>query len=188
MIRTNRILIAILVLATASLACNLGIRGVKTPAPLIPVSTEAVQSLEETAVNSFDKFQQTGQVNLTVTEEQLTSMVALELEEQATEGISNPQVYLRDGQIQLAGDVQTQGLSAPARMVMEVDIDANGRPSLQIVSANVGPFPVPDSLIESVETRLNRAFLNQLDEMAPNAVVESVVIADGSMTITGQTR
>jgi uncharacterized protein YpmS len=188
MSRKFLILVAILAVATATLACNLGRRAAETPAPLIPVSTEAVQSLEETAVNSYNELQQTGEVNLTVTEEQLTSMVALELEQQGADGISNPQVFLRDGQIQLTGDVQTQGISATARMAMEVDIDGNGRPSLQIVSANIGPFPVPDSLIENVETRLNQAFLNELDERAPNLVVESVVIADGSMTITGHTR
>lgn len=186
--RKYMVLVAILVLATASLACNLGRRADNTPAPLIPVSTEAVQSLEETAVNSYNQLQQTGKVNLTVTEEQLTSMVALELEQQGTEGFSNPQVFLRDGQIQLTGDIQTQGISAPAKMVMEVDVDDNGRPKVRIVSANVGPFPVPDSLVETVETRLNQAFQKELDEKAPNMVVESIVIADGSMTVTGHTR
>jgi uncharacterized protein YpmS len=188
MSRKYLVLISILVLATANLACNLGRRAATTPAPLVPVSTEAAQSLEETAVNSYNEFQQTGNVDLTVTEEQLTSMVALELENQGTEGITNPQVYLQDGQIQLTGDVQTQGITAPAKMVMEVEIDSDGRPNLQIISANVGPFPVPDSLVDNVETRLNQAFLNQLDKMAPNMVVESLVIADGSMTVTGHTR
>jgi len=188
MSRENRILVVIVVLASAALACNFGRRAVETPALQVPVSTEAVQSLEETAANSYNEFQQSGKINLTVTEEQLTSMVAQELEEQGTEGISNPQVHLRDGQIQLTGDIQTQGITAPATMVMEVTIDDNGRPSLQIISANVGPFPVPESLIENVEIRLNQAFLNQLDEMAPNLVVESVVIGDGKMTVTGHTR
>jgi hypothetical protein len=188
MMKKNRIWIAILLLAGASLACNLGLNGVKTPEPRIPVSTEAVQSLEETAANSYNEFQQTGQVNLTVTEEQLTSVVALELAKQETDSISNPQVLLRDGQIQLSGDVHTQGISAPGRVIMEVDVDSDGRPGLRIVSATVGPFPLPDSLLENVETRLNRAFLQKLDEMAPNLVVESVVIADGSMTISGHTR
>lgn len=187
MYRKYLMLVVLLVLAGVTLACNLGKSAVNND-PLIPVSTESVQSLEETAVNSYNEFRQTGEVNLTVTEEQLTSMVALELAEQGTQGISDPQVFLRDGQIQLTGDVQTQGITAPATMVMEVDLDGNGRPSLRIVSANIGPFPVPDSLIENVETRLNQAFLNQLEEKAPNMFVESVVIADGNMTVTGHTR
>jgi len=45
--KKNRLWIIIVVLATVSLACNLSIFSPKTPAPPIPVTTEAVQSLKK---------------------------------------------------------------------------------------------------------------------------------------------
>jgi len=88
--KKNRLWLIIFVLAAVSLACNLSIFSPKTPAPPIPVTTEAVQSLEETAQNAYDDFQQSGTVKLTITEAQLTSLVAIKLAESGDQTITNP--------------------------------------------------------------------------------------------------
>ncbi len=180
--------ILLLVLAAASLACNLGRKGVKTPEPTIPVSTEAVQGLEATVQNTYNEMQQTGAINLTITEEQLTSLLAFELVDTAGSAISNPQVRLRDGQVEITADLKSDDFSAQAKVVADVNIDSGGKPSLDVVSANIGPIPLPEQLVKEVENQLNQAFIGQIAMMAPNLFIESIVIENGTMTITGHTQ
>jgi hypothetical protein len=180
------LLIILFVLAAVSLACNLG-RRVSTPVPTIPVSTEAVESLEESVDEAIEEAQQTGLIDLEITESELTSIVALELEKSGTDSVADPQITLDDGQILISAQVNTSGLSARIQATMEVTIDGAGRPVFNVVSATLGPFPVPADLVSEVETRINRAFQDQIDERAPGLFIESIVIDGGSMRITGRT-
>jgi hypothetical protein len=182
----RRFLLVLLVLAFVSLACNLG--APRTPAPPPPVSTEAVESLEKTLENAADAMQQSGEINLEIDEAQLTSLVAFQLEEHGDESIQDPQVYLRDGQIQLFGTVERQGISGTARVIMTAAVDAEGRPDLNIESASIGPLPIPEQIVSELESQLDQAFGEQIEALAPNTWIESIVIADGKMTITGHAR
>jgi uncharacterized protein YpmS len=181
-----RFVCILLVLAVVTLACNFGSR--ETPAPPPPVSTEAVVNLEATLESAADQIRESGEVHLEMDEAQLTSLVTFELQESGEEMISDPQIYLRDGQIQVFGTVERQNLSGTARVVMTVDLDEEGRPDLNVVSASLGPFPIPQQIVDNIESELNEAFTEQLDSMAPNTRFESIVIDDGKMTITGHAR
>ena len=184
--KTYRLASILLLLAAVTLACNLGARA--TPAPPPPVSTEAVENLEATLENAAETIQETGEVHLEMDEAQLTSLVAFELQDSDEEMVSNPQVYLRDGQIQVYGDVERENISGTARVVMTVELDEDGRPDLNVVSASLGPFPIPGQLVDEIEAQLNEAFTEQLDSLAPKTRFESITIADGKMTITGHAR
>ena len=186
--KKNRFWIIIFVLALVSLACNLSIFRPKTPAPPIPVTTEAVQSLEETAQDAFNGIQQNGAVRLAITEAQLTSLVALKLQEYGDQGITNPQVYLRDGKVQVFGTIKRDNLEATAKVVIAVGVDSSGNPVFDIESANLGPFPLPQELISELETRLNLIFQEQIASLAPNTAIDSIQIADGQMVIEGHQR
>ena len=186
--KKNRLWLIIFVLAAVSLACNLSIFNPKTPAPPIPVTTEAVQSLEETAQNAYDDFQQSGTVKLTITEAQLTSLLAMKLAESGDQTITNPQVYLRDGKIQVFGTVKTDNLEAIAEVIVGVGVDSSGQPSFNIESAKLGPFPLPDNLISQLETRLDLIFQQEIASLAPNTAIDSIQITDGQMIIEGHQR
>jgi uncharacterized protein YpmS len=176
----------LLLLAVVTLACNLGSR--QTPAPPPPVSTEAVQDLEATLESAVDKIRETGEVHLELDEAQLTSLVAFELQESGDDMIRDPQVYLRDGQIQVFGTVERQNITGTARVALTVDLDDEGRPNLNVVSASLGPFPIPQQIVDNIESELDEAFTRQLNSLAPNTRFDSIVIADGKMTITGHAR
>jgi uncharacterized protein YpmS len=182
------ILLIIAVLTATSLACNLTQRLFATPKPTIPVTTESAQSLESTLENAYEQGQQTGEINFSVTEEQLTSMVALQLSQLSEQPFQNPQVYLQNGQIQVTGKVSTQGIQAPAKIVGTVTVDSSGIPSLHVTSATVGPFSIPSSIINNLETQFNQIFLMQIYQMYPNLFVEQVTIENGVMSIQGHTR
>lgn len=186
LMKNVRTLVIILsVLAAMSLACNLG-RNAATPEPTIAVSTEAVESLEEAVDEAFDEAQQTGAINLVITESQLTSIVAFELEKSGSKSITDPQIQLDDGQIHITAQAKATGISAQARIVMEVSVDSAGRPVFEVVSAGIGPIPLPADLVSEIEARINRAFREQIADAAPEMFIESIVIEGGSMRITGR--
>ena len=178
----------IFLLMLSSLACSLNFWSTATPEAVIPITTEAVERLEETAQGAFQEAQTSGEVNLVITEAQLTSILAFELDERAGEMINNLQVFLRDEQIHMTGDVNTEGISAQVEATVDVRVDSAGQPILNVVSANIGPFPVPGDLISEVEVAINKAFQDQIKSMAPDMHVERIIIDDGKMTITGRTK
>jgi uncharacterized protein YpmS len=176
------------ILVTASLACYFtGVRQEATPEP-VPVTTEAVETLEENAQDAAKAFQDSGEINMEVTEEQLTSLVVFELQKQQDPVLQNPQVYLRDGQVQLRGDVQQGGITAPLEMNMTVSADADGRPQYEVVSAKVGPFPLPQSILDQMTSQIDAVFASQFGEDVDKIYIEQITIADGRMNIQGRPR
>lgn len=182
--------LALSALLVASLACNLPGRATQAPANAtpIPVSTEALENLQEN-VQSAAATAQSGQpVTLTVTEQQLTSLVAFELQSQEQPIMTDPQVRLQNGQIIVTGNVTQQGISAPLNAVLTPSVDAQGKPHFEIVSAKVGPLPVPQSILDNLTEQMNRSFASELSAQTDNMIIEDIAIGDGVMTITGKTR
>jgi hypothetical protein len=97
-----QIILVICALTAASLACTMNIGGPATPDRTIAVSTEAVGNLE-TQVQQALQSSQDGQVTFVITEEQLTSLLAEKLQSNPDALITDPQVYLSDGTIQIFG-------------------------------------------------------------------------------------
>lgn len=181
--KKNWIVLIIFALVLSSLACNFGFGRRSTP------DNSAQLTAEAEAVNNqsgSDPVFGEGQLEpLTVSEAQLLDLMQRELEQRIGDQVSNLQVNLREGQIQIIGDVNTQGISAPIKVVVDVRVDPVGRPSLEIISSNVGPFPVPGDLIDEVELRINKAFQEQVISLAPNMHIDDIVIENGTMTIFG---
>jgi len=186
MSRYNPLLMAFLALTTISLACNFGIRRPETLNEPIPVSSEAVDSLEDSLQGAYQQAIAGEPVTLVIDEAQLTSMVAFELQERGDVPFEDPQVYLRDGQIQVVGKMRRQGIAVTTRVVLEAEVDDDGNVHLNVVSANFGPLPVPDSMIADMETYLDSSFSKEISAMAPNTRIENISIENGQMTITGQ--
>ena len=61
---------------------------------------------------------QTGTLDLTFTEEQITSYVAIKLAEQADAPFTDPQIFLRDGKLQIFGKAHAGKLTANARIIL----------------------------------------------------------------------
>ena len=186
--RYKLLTLIIFLLMLSSLACTLNFWKTATPESVLLETTEAVERSEESAQGAFQEAQTNTEVNLVLTESHLTSILAVELEERAGEMINNLQVFLRDGQIHMTGDVNTEGISAQVKAVVEMRVDSAGRPILDVVSANIGPFPVPGDLVSEVEVTINKAFQDQIKSMAPDMHVERIIIDNGKMTITGRTK
>lgn len=187
--------IFLLTLILTSLACTMFVGGPDySTLPTIPVSTEASQSIQDEIKRAFEEGITTGTVTMNFTEPQLTSYIASRLQtdpslQQENEPlITEPQVYLRDGQMQIYGKTQRGMFTANIGIVVSVGVDENGQPKVEIVSADFGPLPAPEGLRDTIEAMVREAYMGSLGPVATGLRIESISIANGIMTISGRIR
>ena len=180
-------LLALTILWVVNLACNFPQQD-DTVQETIPVTTEAVDSLKEDLEKAQQDIQNSGQATLVIDEAELTSLVAFELQSMGNSPLQDPQVHLRDGQIILNGNVQQGETTAPMEMVFSVAPDAEGKPDYEVVSAKLGPLPVPESVVAQFSQELDDVFASTIDAQMKGLFIDSIQIADGAMTIQGHTR
>lgn len=185
----------IVVLILASLACTVSVGGPDySDREPIAVSNEAAESLKEELKRAFDAGIQTGEVTINITEPQITSVLAARLhsdqnlQQNSQPLITDPQVYLRDGQMQIFGKTQQGMFTANIGIVVSVGVDENNAPKIEIVSADFGPLPVPDGLKTAIAAMIQEAYTGTIGPVATGLRVESISIANGIMTITGRIR
>jgi hypothetical protein len=163
--------------------------------PPVPVSTEAVASIQDEIARAIEAGATTGTITVNLTETQITSYLAGRLQtdpslQQSDRKplITEPQVYLRDGQMQIYGKTQQGMFAANIGIVLNMGVDANGQPQIDIVSADFGPFPAPDGLKEAITAMVREAYTGSLGPVATGLRIESISIANGVMTVTGRIR
>ncbi|MCL5611569.1 MAG: hypothetical protein M1485_03300 [Chloroflexi bacterium] len=184
----KNLFIALSTLAFATLACSIFIGGPAYPDAPIPVSTEAVQSLQDQVKQAIADGAQTGTVTLQIAESQLTSYLAFKLDSQANPLITDPQVQLRNGQMQIFGKAQQGMFNANISITLTVSVDDQGKPKIAITQADFGPLPAPQGLNDAVSAAVEEAFTGSLGPVATGFRLESITIADGVMTIVGRTQ
>ena len=183
-----RIFLASSILLLAALACRMNLGGPTPSGQPIPVSTEAAGSLQQQFGQALQGSGPNGQLTLTINEIQLTSLLAEKLASTSDPLISDPQVYLRDGQMQIYGKAKRGYFEANVGIVLTPTIDANGQPLIEVTSADFGPVPVPENLNESISSMVQEAYTGALGPLATGFSLDSIVIADGVMTLTGRIR
>jgi hypothetical protein len=182
----NNLALPILSLALASLACTIFVGGPEFPEPVIPVSIEAAGSIKDQFKQAMETGLATGTVTLQLNESQLTSYLALKLEEQDRPLMTEPQVYLQDGQMRVFGKVQRGILTANIAVVINVGVDEAGQPKIDVISSDFGPFPAPDGLNSAISAVVAEAYTGTLGPIATGFRLESITIADGIMTLSGR--
>ncbi|MBK9926440.1 MAG: hypothetical protein IPP66_14285 [Anaerolineales bacterium] len=186
-------LLFFIVLILASLACTVFIGGPDySDRPVIPASAEAAESLKVEIQKAYEAGASTGQVTITITETQITSVLAQRLQTDqnlqtdSKPFITDPQVYLRDGQMQIFGKTQQGMLTANIGIIVSMSVDENGKPKIEIVSADFGPLPAPESLKEAISSMIDEAYTGSVGPVATGLRIETISIADGTLTIVGR--
>ena len=125
----------LLTLLLTSLACTMNVGGPDySNLPVVPVSTEYAQSIQDEVLRAFQDGAQTGTISLNLTEQQITSYIAAKLQSDPRlqrDGrplITEPQVYLRDGQMKIYGKTQQGLFTDSIGVVVDVGVDENGQP------------------------------------------------------------
>jgi hypothetical protein len=189
------LLIFLITLILTSLACTVFVGGpdYSDRAP-IAVSTEAADSLKEEIKRAFEAGATTGEVTINITEIQITSVLALRLQtdpnmqQDSKPLITDPQVYLRDGQMQIFGKTQQGMFAANIGIIVSVGVDENGKPKIEIVSADFGPLPAPEGLNNAISAMIDEAYTGSVGPVATGLRIQSISIVNGVMTITGRIR
>lgn len=121
----------------------------------------------------------------TLSEEQITSWLAMEMKNSPDLPLRNVQIYLRDGKIQLWGIVEGSADSTSALAVGGVTLDANGIPVFDIESLQIGQQVVPDILLTQAETWLNHLLIEEINRQVPGLKIMNINISSGMITISG---
>ncbi len=182
----NHILLVLTALLLSTLACTMFVGGPEYPAGVIPVSAEAVQSLRDQIDAAVLAGAESGVVTLQIDEEQITSYIAFKMAAQEKPAFQDPQIYLRDGQMQVFGKVERGYFIANVLVALTVSLDELGQPVIEIATADFGPFPAPEGLKDSLTAVLSEAFTGSLGPVATGFRLEKIDIANGLMTVTGR--
>jgi hypothetical protein len=186
----------ILSLVLTSLACVVFVGGPDySNLPPIPVSADAAASIQAEIQRAVTAAADTGVITVNLTEPQITSYLAARLKSDPSLQqpdkkplITDPQVYLRDGQMQVYGKTQQGIFTANIGIIVNMGVDSNGQPKIDIASADFGPLPAPKGLNEAVAAMIREAYTGSLGPVATGLRIESISIANGVMTITGRIR
>jgi uncharacterized protein YpmS len=184
--KTNlRIIPALLLLMAAILACNLPVSGIKPASQKIPVSDQAAQSLESTVTSNLENASPSQPVVITLSEEQITSYMAKYLRENKQFPVTDPQVHLRNGQVEIDGKYQQGVLTANIKLIVNVALDDQGNPKATITSADFGPIPAPTNMLDTLSATINEALMGNLGPSVIGLKISSIQVSDGTITISG---
>jgi hypothetical protein len=186
--KTPIILVSLSAVILMQLACTVFVGGPPYPTTPIAVSTEAVASFEQQVQAAQTAASQSGSITLTINETQITSLLAMYLDSQPDPFIQNPQVTLRNGEIQVYGKASRGNLEANVRVVLTAQIDPDGHQVITVTSANFGPLPAPKGLNDTISALIDQAFSGTIGPAATGLRLESITIADGTLTLTGRVK
>jgi uncharacterized protein YpmS len=173
-------------LILAGLACSLPGRSASTPTPvptLIP--TVDPQALEDQLATAAAQFNNTGQVTITFTEQQITTYVAQALAKQPDIPVSEPQVSLQNGQITVVAKVMVGKISGNGTLVFEPTVQ-DGKMNITVLSAKFGAIPFPNSALENITQTINKNITDIISVEGRSVQIESITIENGTMTVTGK--
>lgn len=181
-----RFILALTLLTT--LACTVFVGGPEYPSESVPVSAEARASLEQAMAEALKQSAKTGNFRVTITEIQLTSLLAERLAAQTEPLFTDPQVFLRDGQMQIYGRAVRGPFTANIRIALEVGVDESGKPTIRMVSADFGPLLIPTGLQDFFASLLEEAFTGPVGPIATGIRLTEIRIENGLMTLSGRVR
>ncbi len=171
----------------SSLACSINVGGPDYPAQPISASPNEAQALRDMIQQAMLTGAETGVITLSITEAQLTGYMAEKLSQQTNPPFTDPQILLRNGQMQMYGKITQGWFTANILITMNVTIDeVTGEPKIQIASADFGPFPAPEGLNTAISSIIDEAFTGSFGPVAVGFRLQTISIADGIMTITGR--
>jgi hypothetical protein len=185
--KPKHLTIMLCALLAATLACGIFVGGPDYPAETIPVSPDEVTNLKTQIEQSFLAGAETGVVTIQITESQLTSYLALQTQGQQNPPFTEPQILLRNGQMQMYAKFKSGVFTANMLITMKVGIDAStGMPSITIASADFGPIDAPQGINQAISKIIEEAFTGSFGPVATGIRLESISIADGVMTLVGR--
>ena len=170
-------MVAICVVSLFYLGCGLLSGPIPTPIRTVPVSSEKAQDLVSKLGQDLI-LDAEGNYVLTITEEELTSWVALNM----GETIKDPQIILSEGKIHLSGTITTP-VKTTMTAILLVEAEA-GQAQTTVESISFGGLPIPGAFAETL--------VRQIDDLVTprhsqgEVEITEVEIAEGELTLRGK--
>lgn len=177
--RRMRWLLPMLLLLFVTVACRLSLGGKQAPADRTPV-TPPVQAQDWRTL--LANAQPGDTIEITLTEADLTTLLARQAASLDNISITDPRVILTNGQIEVYGTAETSSISGNFQAVINVLVE-NGRARAEIETANVGSIPVPSSITERMTTTMNDALANATGTGPSRLYLNRVDQFEGYMTV-----
>ena len=182
--RNQRFLILFVVFLLPMVACSLpslGRSGDSVPNRDIQISEAAAESLE-TKMEDASNFKDGTRFALVVTEEEITSLVNLRLDEAAQDvPLEDLRIWFDPGKMIIRGRVQAEGVPiSGTAVIIAVPQVTDGKLTVEIEKATIGIVPLPDVVLNPVQDQISRL----LQDVQQHSVsVEKVQISTGVMEI-----
>ncbi|MBI5964578.1 MAG: hypothetical protein HY863_13955 [Chloroflexi bacterium] len=150
-------------------------------APIIPSKNAGLE-----AKNTLESaLPQPGSLNtVTLTEHQITSWLAMEMQNSSDLPLHDIQVYLQNGTIQIWGMVDGSKDSTSALVTGKINLEA-GNPSIEITSLQIGRQAMPDILLSQADSWINQLLSEKITEQVPGLQIMNINISSGLITISG---
>jgi uncharacterized protein YpmS len=150
------------------------------------MTTEELQQFEEEVAATLANPDPSGEVSITITDQQMNAYLANNMDSAQTDpSIQDPQAHFTDGKVEIYGKVSQSSITVDAKFVLVPEIDAEGRPDLRVESINLGPLPVPDTMVQQVDERVDGLLDDYLSSVDENFTVKDITVTEGKMTVTG---
>lgn len=189
--RRSAPVVASLLLALAALACNLPVGGPPRPGPAIPVSEEAAQRAEQKVAAALEAASQTRSFTVTLTQEEVTSWVALRAETYALQAgervpLDNLQIYLDDNVVRLYSDYNDSGVSAGALVTVTPRVTPAGLVEAEVTAAQVGPVALSAADLEALNQAIHDNLSAAMARLEGRYQITGLSVDDGLITVSGQ--
>jgi hypothetical protein len=90
--------------------------------------------------------------------------------------------------MQIYGKTKQGMFTANIGIIVNVGVDENGQPKIDIASADFGPLPAPKGLTNTIAAMIREAYTGSLGPVATGLRIETINIQNGIMAITGRLR
>jgi tetratricopeptide (TPR) repeat protein len=153
------------------------------PGAEIMVSEKA--GMEAQAMFAETLFQPGALNSVSITEQQVTSWLAMSMSKNPDLPLNDVQVYLRNGKVQIWGMVNGAEQSTSALIAGTVSIDGNKQPYFKIESLQIGQQGVPNLLLTQVENWVNQSMQDAINKHIPGLELMNINVTNGMISISG---
>jgi len=175
-----------LLIIVASLACAPGNPGdiPSPPGGQIPVSQEAADQLKENFNREMQEASTGEEFRLFVTNEEITALVALTLQDTGSVPLSDPQVWFTAGRVYMTGTFSPFWPFKFQSLIVTTAVVDDGQIEVEVERAQMGPFPFPRRALESASESINET----LAEMQLDLEITALEILEGELQLAGTRR
>lgn len=153
------------------------------PGGPVQISSEAAQRVEAKLVEALT-LNPNHHFILRFTDEEVTSYLALKLEETTEPPITDPQIRFTKGKIYVAGKLGNLGLVQVRGMIVATPHIIDDQMVIDIESAYLGPVTAPNTLLDSLSQTIDEAF----EEAQINLKITQVEVFESEIVIAGEKR